>query len=55
MKPIKFPAILYLVRIDKEGESKVTLAIPQSELDSIILLGKETEKLLQVSIKVLDA
>lgn len=54
-KPIKFPAILYSVRIDREGESKVTLTIPQSDLDAIISLGHETEKLLQVSIKVLDA
>ncbi len=52
MDGINFKAILHSVRIDKEGESRVTLSVPQSDLDNVMLLATETEKLILISAKV---
>lgn len=51
---IAFAASLYSTRMDREGETKLTLAIPSSELDKLISLRTLHEKLLEVTIECDD-
>lgn len=45
-------ASLYKVQVDNEGESKVILVIPQSELSQVLELTQLTQKLLKITIEV---
>jgi hypothetical protein len=49
---MQFQASLKSVRVDNEGESTVTLSVPQSELTQILELTQATQMLLNVSIEV---
>ena len=52
MNSIEFKSILFRISADQDGESKITLAVPLTELDKIMSLGRFTKKLLNVSITV---
>ena len=47
---IVFSAIIHQVKIDKEGESKITLTVPLVNRDEVLEVGKLTEQVLEVSI-----
>ena len=49
---LTFQGSLYRVHLDHEGESRVTFAIPLSDLKNVLTLGQFTQKLLTVSVKV---
>lgn len=51
---IAFKAQLWSIRQDHEGESKVTFAIPLSDLEKVLKLGEWTQRLLDVEV-TLDA
>ena len=51
---MKFQASLKSVRIDDEGESVVSLNIPQSELQSVLVLAQATKKLLEVEVNAVE-
>lgn len=50
MDNIIFLASLHSVKIDREGEAKITLAIPSSGRDAILELSRFTEAVLRVSV-----
>ena len=45
-----FPATLFKVQVDREGEAKITLVVPSDSLDKIVPLTSLNGKLLQVEI-----
>ena len=49
---IRFHAQLWRISQDHEGESKVTFAIPLSDLEKILRLGEYTQKLLRVTVEI---
>jgi len=51
---IKFSASLDSIKIDSEGESAVRLKIPLSDIEAVIKLADETQKLLKVQIEVVE-
>lgn len=51
-EPIQFHAQLWRISSDNEGESRVTFAIPLSDLEKVLKLGECTQKLLTVTVKV---
>ena len=46
----KFKAILHGVKIDKDGESSITLSIPQSDRNSVLAVSLMTEIVLDVEV-----
>lgn len=51
---IRFHAALWRVTTDNEGESKITLVVPLSELPAILRLSQQTERELLVEITPQD-
>lgn len=51
-EPIQFSAHLWRISQDHEGESRVTFAIPLSDLEKVLKLGEWTQRLLHVDVKV---
>lgn len=49
--PIIFKAQLWRVSQDHEGESKVTFAIPLTDLEKVLKIGELTQRLLMVTVK----
>lgn len=49
---ITFNAQLWRISQDHEGQSKITFAIPLSDLSKVLKIGELTQKLLTVSVKV---
>ena len=47
---IQFKASIHAVRIDYEGEAKIILAVPSSDLKSVQELQGLTQRVLNVSI-----
>ena len=52
MEKLNFKATLHAIRIDKEGESKITLTIPTSDLIVAAKMASMTESVLDVSVDV---
>ena len=52
LETITFNAQLWRISQDHEGESKITFAIPLSDLEKVLKIGELTQKLLTVSVKV---
>ena len=50
MAEIKFKAAVHAVRIDHDGEVKVTFTVPLIHRDSALLLGALTETYLLVTV-----
>ena len=48
---IRFRGNIYSIRTDRDGYSKVTLEIPQSDLESVLKLAKLTEQVLEIEVK----
>lgn len=48
----EFHAAMHAVRVDHEGESKVTLTVPQSDLDAVLPLAKASGVPLIVSVRI---
>lgn len=44
---------LYRLNMDHDGESRVTFAIPLSDLPSVLTMGRFTQKLLRLTIEEL--
>ena len=53
-EPIAFNAQLWSIRQDHEGESKVTFAIPLSDLAHVLKLGECTQRLLNIKIDIVE-
>ena len=51
MEPINFKATIHGLRIDREGEGKLTLTIPSSDLPKLIQCVTGLETVLNVSIE----
>lgn len=51
-EPITFRGQLWRISQDHEGESKVTFAIPLSDLERVLRLGEMTQMLLNIQVKV---
>ena len=51
-EPIRFRASLWRISQDHEGESRVTFAIPLSDLAKVLKLGEFTQQLLHVEVQV---
>jgi len=51
-EPIQFHAQLWRISTDQDGESRVSFAIPLSDLEKVLRLGTATQKLLTVTVKV---
>jgi hypothetical protein len=51
-EPIAFNAQLWRISQDQDGESRVTFAIPLSDLERVLKLGQYTQKLLMVTVRV---
>ena len=50
MDTINFLASLHSVKIDREGETRITLMVPLSDRDAILELSRLTEAILRVSV-----
>ena len=50
--PITFQGQLWRVSQDHEGESRITFAIPLSDLEKILKIGEWTQRLLTVTVQV---
>ena len=50
--PITFHAQLWRVSQDQDGESKITFAIPLTDLEKVLKIGELTQRLLTVSVTV---
>ena len=48
---IEFPAVVYAIRTDREGETKVTLEVPRSALPAMLTLGQWSGTLLRVCVE----
>lgn len=51
-EPITFNAQLWRVHVDHEGESRVTFAIPLSDLDKVLKIGEHSQQLLKVKVDI---
>ena len=51
MDKITFVGCIGNIKMDREGETKITLDVPLSELEKILELGKLNGKLLKVEIQ----
>lgn len=49
---ISFNAQLWRVSQDSDGESKITFAIPLSDLHKVLKIGELTQRLLTVTVRV---
>ena len=49
---MKFTAALHAVRIDNEGETRVTLTVPFTDLIKMLELAQLTQQLLEVEVSV---
>ncbi len=47
---ITFQATFHRISIDKEGQSQVTLTVPQSDLKAVNALSSHTEEVLSIAI-----
>lgn len=48
---IDFKGIIYLVKMDKEGEYKVTFSVSASEREKMVVLQSNTGEVLDISIE----
>lgn len=53
-EPIAFNAQLWRISQDNDGESKITFAIPLSDLQKVLKLGEYTQRLLKVTVEVVE-
>ena len=51
-EPIAFHAQLWRVNVDHEGESRVSFAIPLTDLEKVLKIGELSQKLLRVQMEV---
>jgi len=49
---IDFKGLIHLVKMDREGEYKITFTIPSSEREKMVFLQSATEEVLDISIEV---
>ena len=49
---ISFSAQLWRISQDHEGESRITFAIPLSDLEKVLKIGEWTQRLLTVTVRV---
>jgi hypothetical protein len=52
--PLTFRATVHRVITDKDGEGKVTLTIPLSDLGAGLVLATRVNKLLKVTVEEID-
>ena len=50
--PITFQGQLWRISQDHEGESRITFAIPLSDLEKVLKIGELTQRLLTVTVRV---
>ena len=51
---IEFKASVHRVGIDQHGETRITLTVPLSDREKVLLCGALTEKIVNVSIEPED-
>ena len=51
-EPITFNASIYSVHVDRDGESRISFAIPLSDLDKVLKIGECSQKRLTVKVTV---
>ena len=52
LEPLVFQGQLWRISQDHEGESRVTFAVPLSELPKVLTLGQHTQQLLTITVQV---
>ena len=50
--PMTFQGQLWRISQDHEGESRITFAIPLSDLEKVLKIGELTQRLLTVTVRV---
>lgn len=54
MPEIILKGILFTVKVDKEGESRITLCFSLSEINKVAEVSKLTERLLNIKINTVE-